>query len=439
MRILHLTPTRPIAATAATTTNASASSSADSSSNSKSSALLASTIAAFAASQGELHRHSLAEAVALVKQSLQTQAIFDCILIEYDAAAIAAYDSAAASATAASWNARASSSSTPAARPGSAADLASTKTGQTPFLQLILQLATLSPASFLVIVTLDEAATESASFRWRLFQHRCHMLTSILAIADLKVALSRLVMIVQAKSAAAAAKSSSSPAPVYSCPFCTMSGLPEDALHLHTPLFHANTRQDHRQKLSCPVCRVPQRNLCVHLYNHHGPQGRGEVENEEQLPNVIYPYALVIVRRPSDGKFLMCQEFSNSGFWLPGGRAENGESLTQAAKRETREEAGVEIQLKGILRLEYSSQKSDHPDQSGLTRLRIFFYAEPIESPVQCGKTLPDYESVGAAWVAVEELDQLQLRGSEPRKWFPYVANGGEIHPMSLLTMEGAE
>jgi len=35
------------------------------------------------------------------------------------------------------------------------------------------------------------------------------------------------------------------------------------------------------------------------------------------------------------------------GFWLPGGAVDGGEGLMAAAKRETLEEAGIEVDIKG--------------------------------------------------------------------------------------------
>lgn len=112
---------------------------------------------------------------------------------------------------------------------------------------------------------------------------------------------------------------------------------------------------------------------------------------------------------------MQVQEFCSSGFWLPGGRCENGESLQAAALRETKEEAGVDIELTGVLRVEYSSQKGS-PESDGHARLRVIFLAKPVSDSAVC-KTLPDYESVGAAWVSVAELSHVILRGSEPAKW----------------------
>jgi hypothetical protein len=38
----------------------------------------------------------------------------------------------------------------------------------------------------------------------------------------------------------------------------------------------------------------------------------------------LYAYALVVCRHPHTGRFLLVQEFSNSGYWLPGGRVDPG-------------------------------------------------------------------------------------------------------------------
>ena len=102
-----------------------------------------------------------------------------------------------------------------------------------------------------------------------------------------------------------------------------------------------------------------------------------------------------------------------------------------AAVRETLEEAGVEIVLKGILAIEHQ------PCEGGLyLRLRIIFYAEPKESNA-LPKSMPDIESVGAAWCSFDEIttmkEKKRLRSKEPYIWAKYITNGGKWHPLSLL------
>ena len=47
----------------------------------------------------------------------------------------------------------------------------------------------------------------------------------------------------------------------------------------------------------------------------------------------------------------MVHEGGKQGFWLPGGGLNHGESLRQCAERECLEEAGVQIELQGVLQV----------------------------------------------------------------------------------------
>jgi 8-oxo-dGTP pyrophosphatase MutT (NUDIX family) len=108
------------------------------------------------------------------------------------------------------------------------------------------------------------------------------------------------------------------------------------------------------------------------------------------------------------------------GFWCPGGAVDPGESLSFAAKRETVEEAGIDIELKGILAFEYNPIGISRKNSNYIVRLRVIFYAEPsLEKGInQLPKSSPDFESAGACWCSFEEIqDGIKLRGMEPRKW----------------------
>lgn len=115
-----------------------------------------------------------------------------------------------------------------------------------------------------------------------------------------------------------------------------------------------------------------------------------------------------------------------------------GETFQQAAHRETMEEAGCEIVLKGILRIEYS------PFADGGARQRIIFFAHP-KHPDASLKTIPDFESQCAEWISYEDLlkelknGTKHLRGNEPFYWFKYVTEKKPIYPMSILKGESDE
>lgn len=137
---------------------------------------------------------------------------------------------------------------------------------------------------------------------------------------------------------------------------------------------------------------------------------------------------LVVVR--SEDRYLLIQEYEHGQLWfLPAGRVERGESLVKAAHREALEEGGLEIDLEGILRIEHSLTVY------GSARLRIIFLARPKGDAAP--KSQPDNHSLQARWVTLEELKGFPLRGDEVQEIFQYVAGGGAVYPLGLLTREG--
>lgn len=146
-------------------------------------------------------------------------------------------------------------------------------------------------------------------------------------------------------------------------------------------------------------------------------------------PIPTYAFALVVVRLGR--RFLLVHERKHSQLWyLPAGRVDPGENIVAAAHRETLEEAGIPIDITGILRIEHTVQLD------GSARLRVFFLAHPRDDTPP--KQQPDKESLGAAWITLEELRKYALRGDEVEEILRYVAQGGPVYPLSLLCNEGA-
>ena len=146
-------------------------------------------------------------------------------------------------------------------------------------------------------------------------------------------------------------------------------------------------------------------------------------------PIPTYYFALVVVRLGR--RFLLVQERKDAQRWyLPAGRVEPGETIADAAVRETREEAGIDVVLEGVLRVEHS------PRPGGGARCRVIFVARPADDALP--KRVPDAESLGAAWVTLDELDRFALRGDEVRAIFRHVAGGGAVYPLAVLVPEGA-
>ncbi|MBK7190265.1 MAG: NUDIX hydrolase [bacterium] len=115
-------------------------------------------------------------------------------------------------------------------------------------------------------------------------------------------------------------------------------------------------------------------------------------------------YALVVVRRGDH--FLLVEETDHGGGWyLPAGRVEPGETLHEAALREVREEAGIDVALDGVYRIEHTVL------ESGGARVRVLFSAAPSDDREP--KSVPDEHTLRAGWFTRREAADLRLRSSE--------------------------
>ena len=137
-------------------------------------------------------------------------------------------------------------------------------------------------------------------------------------------------------------------------------------------------------------------------------------------------FSLVVVR---DGdRFLVLRETKHGQRWyLPAGRAEAGETLAEAALRETLEETGVPIVLEGLLKLQHT------PSAHG-ARVRALFLARPADDTPP--RTTPDEHSLEARWVTLDELASLPLRGPEVLAIFRWVQGGAPVYPLELFGQE---
>jgi 8-oxo-dGTP pyrophosphatase MutT (NUDIX family) len=141
-------------------------------------------------------------------------------------------------------------------------------------------------------------------------------------------------------------------------------------------------------------------------------------------------FVLVVVRHREGDRFLLVQERKYDQQWyFPAGRVEPGESLAAAACRETWEEAGLHVRLDGVLRIE-------HELVPGGARVRVLYTAQQIgDAPP---KQQPDEESLGAAWVRLEDLAHLPLRSNEVLRVLTEISQGAPIHPLSVIGPEGS-
>jgi ADP-ribose pyrophosphatase YjhB (NUDIX family) len=143
-------------------------------------------------------------------------------------------------------------------------------------------------------------------------------------------------------------------------------------------------------------------------------------------PIPTWYFALVVVRRGH--RFLLTQERKYGSTWsIPGGRVEPGESLTAAAIREVLEETHVPVQLDGVLRVEHTPGDAN-------ARVRVIFIGTPLDDTAP--KTVPDDESLGAAYLTLDEIRDRPLRGADLRMLLETVASGCQVFPLDLIGTE---
>jgi ADP-ribose pyrophosphatase YjhB (NUDIX family) len=94
-----------------------------------------------------------------------------------------------------------------------------------------------------------------------------------------------------------------------------------------------------------------------------------------------------------DGKILLTKREDFETWILPSGGVEEGESLAQAAIRETKEETGLDVQLTRLVGI-YTRLGSWSPGYM------VLFAAKPVGGAIQC----QEGETIAVEWFAFEEL-----------------------------------
>lgn len=139
------------------------------------------------------------------------------------------------------------------------------------------------------------------------------------------------------------------------------------------------------------------------------------------------PHATVAVITERNGRYLTVEEHSNGAivFNQPAGHVEEGESLFEAARRETLEETGYEVTLTGFIGIYTFVAPAN-----GVTYYRFCFSGEVVRHRTE----QLDEGIIAAHWLSLEELEARheQLRS-------PLVMacirdyRAGPIYPLNLV------
>lgn len=141
-----------------------------------------------------------------------------------------------------------------------------------------------------------------------------------------------------------------------------------------------------------------------------------------------YPHVTVATVIEHEGRFLLVEEETPQGrvYNQPAGHLEAGETLIEAARRETLEETGWQVQITGVVGIGLYTAPAN-----GVTYHRTTFFAQPLRHDPAA--TL-DSGIIGPVW-----LDLSEIRRSSAKLRSPLVLKvieqylAGHRYPLSLL------
>ena len=139
--------------------------------------------------------------------------------------------------------------------------------------------------------------------------------------------------------------------------------------------------------------------------------------------NSIVPAVNVAVTNNS-GELLLIRRSDNDNWALPGGGVDIGESLTQAAVRETREESGIECQVTGLSGTYTDPRHVISYTSNGEVRQE---FSIVLTARASGGRLLVSSETTEARWVKPEDLASYQMDRSM-RQRVTHVLEGHD-HP----------
>ena len=126
--------------------------------------------------------------------------------------------------------------------------------------------------------------------------------------------------------------------------------------------------------------------------------------NAHDVNNII-PAASVVVAN-DQGEILLIQRSDNGNWTIPGGAMEYGESLTQTAVRECKEETGYDIEVTGLVGIYTNPGRRIEYTSNGEVRQE---FSVCYVGQVVGGEPTANDEATRIEWVAPRQLDSLQM------------------------------
>jgi ADP-ribose pyrophosphatase YjhB (NUDIX family) len=121
---------------------------------------------------------------------------------------------------------------------------------------------------------------------------------------------------------------------------------------------------------------------------------------EAPKANSLVPSVNVVVVNDA-GEILMIRRTDNDNWAVPGGAIDLGESVAQAAVRETREESGIECEITGIIGIYSDPKHVILYTSNGEVRqeFSILLTSRPLS-----GQPTPSSETSEVRWIPISEV-----------------------------------
>ncbi|MQA04280.1 MAG: NUDIX domain-containing protein [Streptosporangiales bacterium] len=142
--------------------------------------------------------------------------------------------------------------------------------------------------------------------------------------------------------------------------------------------------------------------------------------------NSIVPSVNVVVTDDQD-RVLLIRRSDNDNWALPGGAIDLGESLTQAAVRETKEESGIDCEITGFVGIYTDPKHVILYTSEGEVRQE---FSIVLTARAVAGEPTPSDESADVRWFERDALDAVQMDRSMRRRVDDFLKPSQDPHIM---------
>ena len=138
-------------------------------------------------------------------------------------------------------------------------------------------------------------------------------------------------------------------------------------------------------------------------------------------PNSLVPSVNVVVTNDA-GDILMIRRSDNGNWALPGGAIDLGESLTQAAVRETLEETGIRCEITGLVGIYTDPKHVIFYTSNGEARQE---FSIVLTARAVAGQPTPSSESTEVRWMPRDQVEGLPMDRSMRLRIGHFLASTG--------------